>query len=193
MKRNYRTVLRERRNSLQKDEILYNSGVIMATLTESELFHRCHSLFMYMNIQNEVHTRPLIDFCFKINKPVFVPVTYGNEMFFSSLSEFSILMDSNFGIPVPEVQIPTEPDNNSLFVIPGLGFDKYGNRLGYGAGFYDKYLCCRKYLHLVGVCFENQLVDELPSDETDIQMDSVLTEKRWIFREKGGLLEKKTI
>ena len=180
MKTVFRKRLSEQRNALSKEEVLCRSRVITDTLIESELFQTCHSLFVYSDIQNEVHTHPLIDFCFKINKPVFVPVISNKEMFFSQISNFSELEASTFGIPAPKNPVSTEPDSASLFIVPGLGFDMRGNRLGYGAGFYDKYLCCRSYSHLIGLCFEFQLLEELPSDENDIRMDSVLTEKRWI-------------
>jgi 5,10-methenyltetrahydrofolate synthetase len=148
------------------------------------LFQKCDSLFAYLDVRNEVHTRPLIDYCFKIHKPVFVPVVQKNEMFFSEIRDYSELIASVFDIPSPQNPVPTEPGSGSLFIVPGLGFDKCGNRVGYGAGFYDKYLCCRSRLHLIGVCFESQLEEKLPADETDIRMDSVLTEKRWILTKK---------
>ena len=184
MKNYLRNILRERRAGLSNDDILHSSNIITDTLIESDLFQTCNSLFAYLDVRNEVHTRPLIDFCFKTGKPVFVPVTQKYEMFFSEIHSFSELEDSLYGIPSPKNPILTEPDPGSLFVVPGLGFDKCGNRIGYGAGFYDKYLCCRSRLHLVGFCFESQLEDELPADKNDIRMDSVLTEKRWIFTRK---------
>ena len=184
MKTNLRKILRERRDGMSEEDVLQSSRIITDTLLESDLFQNCNSLFAYLDVRNEVHTRPLIDFCFKKGKPVFVPVTQKDEMFFSEIHCFSELEDSLYGIPSPKNPIPTEPDSGSLFVVPGLGFDKCGNRIGYGAGFYDKYLCCRSRLHLVGFCFESQLEDELPADKNDIRMDSVLTEKRWIFTRK---------
>ena len=181
MKSDYREILRKRRNSLSEEYVLNNSKLITTTLVESDLFQKCDSLFAYLDVRNEVQTSSLIDFCFKIHKPVFVPVTQKDEMFFSEIRSFSELEASAFGIPAPKDSAPTEPDSGSLFIVPGLGFDNCGNRLGYGAGFYDKYLCDRNRLHLIGICFESQFEDKLPSDKTDIRMDSVLTEKRWIF------------
>ena len=157
MKTEFRKCLSEQRNALSKEDVLRRSQIITDTLIESALFQTCHSLFVYSDIQNEVHTYPLIDFCFKINKPIFVPVISNKEMFFSQIYDFSELEASTFGIPAPKNPVSTEPDSASLFVVPGLGFDVRGNRLGYGAGFYDKYLCGRSYLHLVGLCFEFQL------------------------------------
>ncbi|MCL2549548.1 MAG: 5-formyltetrahydrofolate cyclo-ligase [Methanimicrococcus sp.] len=180
MKYHYRNFLRERRDRLTQDDIIQKSQIITDTLVESDMFKNCGSLFAYLGVRNEVQTYPLIDYCFRIGKPVYVPVTRDKEMFFTRLFDFSHLKEAAFGIPEPENPVPANPDRQSLFVIPGVGFDKCGNRIGYGAGFYDRYLSRRASLHLVGICFEIQLVDLLPAEETDIRMDSVLTEKRWI-------------
>jgi len=181
MKSHYRNFLRERRDSLTPDEMIQKSQIITDTLVESDLFKNCGSLFAYLNVRNEVHTYPLIDYCFKTGKPVYVPVTRDKEMFFTRLFDFLHLKEAAFGIPEPENPVPAEPNNRSLFIIPGVGFDKCGNRIGYGAGFYDRYLSRRKSLQMIGICFEIQLVDLLPAEETDVRMDSVLTEKRWII------------
>jgi 5-formyltetrahydrofolate cyclo-ligase len=106
-------------------------------------------------------------------------------MFFSQIKDFDHLKEATFGILEPVHPIPVEPDDKSLFIIPGLGFDESGNRIGYGAGYYDKYLFCRSSLCLLGICFEEQIVDTIPREKTDVFMDAILTEKRWIFPPKN--------
>lgn len=160
--------------------------MITDALIQSDLFEKSGSLFAYLDIGNEVQTRPLIEHCFKIKKPVFVPVTRDGEMFFAPLHDFSDLVEAGYGISEPINPVAAEPDENALFIIPGIGFDKHGSRIGYGAGFYDKYLHCRSDVHLVGICFEIQMTDELPKEKTDVRMDAVLTEKRWVIVDKKG-------
>jgi 5-formyltetrahydrofolate cyclo-ligase len=126
----------------------------------------------------------LIEQCFKIGKPVFVPVTRKEEIFFSQIVNFDHLKEAAFVILEPIDTVPVEPDDKSLFIIPGLGFDENGGRIGYGAGYYDKYLFCRNSLCLLGICFEEQIVDIFPTEKTDVFMDVILTEKRWIFPNK---------
>ncbi|WNY22936.1 5-formyltetrahydrofolate cyclo-ligase [Methanimicrococcus hongohii] len=187
MKHHFRQFLRAKRDSLTQAEVIEKSKTITDALIRSDLFEKSSSLFAYLDVRNEVHTRPLIEYCFGINKPVFVPVTRDREMFFTQLHGFSDLVEAGFGISEPAHPIAAEPDEKSLFIIPGVGFDECGNRIGYGAGFYDKYLHCRNLhrsncrsgMHLVGICFEIQMADELPKEETDVQMDSVLTENKW--------------
>lgn len=184
MKHHFRQFLRAHRDSLTHDEVIEKSRIITETLIASDLFKKSGSLFVYLNVRNEVSTQMLIEHCFQIGKPVYVPVTREKEMFFAQLCDFSDLIPAGYGISEPAHPAAAEPDEKSLFIIPGVGFDKCGNRIGYGAGFYDKYLHCRSSMHLIGVCFEIQLTDELPKEETDVTMDSVLTEKRWIIVEK---------
>lgn len=184
LKKEIRRRLRDCRNQLSEDEIITKSRCITNTLIQSELFKKSGSLFAYLETQNEVLTRPLIEHCFRIGKPVYVPVTQKNEIFFTRLNDFSNLVEADFGILEPKNPIAEEPDENSLFIIPGVGFDQFGTRLGYGAGFYDRYLYRREALSFVGVCFEIQLADKLPKEETDVLMDSVLTEKRWLIVDK---------
>lgn len=184
MKQHFRQVLRAQRSRLPAKDVSEKSRCIMNRLIRSELFQQSGSVFAYLNTNHEVQTRPLIEYCLRIGKPVFVPVTRPHDMFFSRLCDFSDLREGMYGIPEPRNPIAAEPDENSLFLIPGLGFDRCGTRLGYGAGYYDKYLQCRRSLHLLGICFNIQRVEKLPAEKTDIQMDSVLTEKEWVFFEK---------
>lgn len=184
MKHHFRQFLRAHRDSLTQAEVFEKSKIITDELIQSDLFEKSGSLFAYLDVRNEVSTRRLIEHCFKIGKPVYVPVTRDRDMFFAQLHDFSDLVEAGYGISEPGHPVKAEPDEKSLFIIPGVGFDKCGNRVGYGAGFYDKYLHCRSYMHLVGICFEIQMAAELPKEETDVQMDSVLTEKRWIIVEK---------
>jgi len=113
-----------------------------------------------------------------------VPVTRKEGMFFSQITDLDHLKEAAFGILEPTDPVPIEPDDKTLLIIPGLGFDENGGRIGYGAGYYDKYLFGRASLCLLGICFEEQIADTLPREKTDVFMDAVLTEKRWIFPKK---------
>lgn len=184
MKNYFRKFLRARRDSLTREEVLEKSRTITEVLIHSDIFQKSGSVFVYLDVKNEVSTRFLIEHCFEINKPVFVPVTCDNEIFFSKLEDFSDLVKAAYGIPEPAHPVAAEPDKSSLIIVPGVGFDVYGNRIGYGAGYYDKYLQGRIAMHLIGICFEIQLTDELPTEKTDVQLDSILTENQWITVEK---------
>ena len=186
MKKNLRSILRARRDSLTIDEISEKSRQITDILVSSESFKQCSSLYTYLDVRNEVCTKSLIEYCFDIGKPVYVPFVVESDMFFSKISDFSQLKTGVFGILEPIFPKADEPDSKSLFVVPGVGFDRRGHRLGYGAGYYDKYLCSREFMGLIGVCFDIQLIDEIPSEKTDVSMDAILTENGWIYPKNRG-------
>ena len=156
----------------------------MDAVISSDSFQKCSSLYVYLDVRNEVCTKSLIEYCFTIGKPVHVPFIENSCMYFSELSDLSQVKEAAFSIPAPIHPIRSEPDSESLFIVPGVGFDESGNRLGYGAGYYDKYLAGREYMHLIGVCFEIQIADAIPSENTDVLMDCILTEIRQIFPKK---------
>ncbi|MDV0447487.1 5-formyltetrahydrofolate cyclo-ligase [Methanosarcinaceae archaeon Ag5] len=188
MKQKVRNELRLKREKMSRPDVLAKSKPITVALLNSDLFQKAEIVFAYADVKNEVHTMPFLQDCFERNKPVALPKTVGNELIFYKISDLDSLKKGNFGILEPDTSdpelVPVLPDKKTLFVVPGIGFDRLGNRLGYGVGYFDKYLSKNGYMHAVGICFEDQLVDKIPTEDTDIRMDSVLTEKEWIFLKK---------
>lgn len=92
----------------------------------------------------------------------------------------SQLVPGRFGVPEPEAGCPAVPLNQlDLILVPGVGFDFAGRRLGRGKGFYDR-LLAQVRGHKCGVAFEQQLVTELPEEPHDVRVDSILTPTRWL-------------
>ncbi|WNY26849.1 5-formyltetrahydrofolate cyclo-ligase [Methanolapillus ohkumae] len=186
MKQKIRNELRYKRERMSKTDVFAKSKHIAEALLSSGLFQKAESVFAYMDVRNEVHTAPFIRECLERKKKVALPKTIGSEMIFYPIDDLDNLVKGDFGIMEPDSikSALVVPDENSLIIVPGIGFDRLGNRLGYGVGYYDKYLSKNKYMHLIGICFEEQLVGKIPAEDTDIPMDSVLTEKEWIFIKK---------
>jgi len=107
-------------------------------------------------------------------KRIVLPVVSGSEMDFYEYNRTSTLVGGCFGILEPHESLLVAPSEIDLFIVPGVGFDLSGNRLGRGKGYYDKYLKHSTGYRL-GVCLANQLVESLPSQEHDVQMNRVLT------------------
>jgi len=100
----------------------------------------------------------------------------GNIINFYKINSFDNLVIGSFGVLEPITNIIYKDDNNSCCIIPGLLFDKNNNRLGYGKGYYDKFLENRN-IYKIGICFSTFLVDNLITDKYDIKMDEVITER----------------
>lgn len=150
---------------------------ILQKLIETNEFIESDCVFTYVSVRTEVDTIKLIEKCFLMNKKVAVPIC-GKKgiMNFHYIKSFDELCNSKFGIPEPdvnsEIAVATE---KSLCIVPGLSFDKNGFRLGYGGGYYDRYLVSFKG-EVVGLCYDECLTDVLPRDEFDINIPIVITE-----------------
>ncbi|MEL7210605.1 MAG: 5-formyltetrahydrofolate cyclo-ligase [Actinomycetota bacterium] len=94
------------------------------------------------------------------------------------------LVEAVLGVPEPTGD-PLDPTVVDIVIVPGLAFDRLGHRLGYGAGFYDRFLPdVRDDCRTVGVCFEPSLVDRLPTDPHDVPVDTVVTDET-VLRPSG--------
>lgn len=149
-------------------------------------FRSADSVFYYMSFGSEVKTDNIPNLGF--GKTFAVPKTFpGSKMKFLAVDGTTRFNRSRFGIQEPESGMIIEPSESSIMIVPGVGFDEDCSRLGYGGGFYDRYFAemhtsGRSGFLKVGVCFDCQMADGLPSEPTDIKMDIVVTESRVIFR-----------
>ena len=107
-------------------------------------------------------------------KKVAVPKIYGDEMRFIYLPDLSQVEKGYSGIPEPVADGPEGDDPTALVLMPGIAFDKEGHRIGYGGGFYDKFLAKEPGHPTVALCYDFQVVKELPTEEFDIPVDLVL-------------------
>ncbi|NLI62389.1 MAG: 5-formyltetrahydrofolate cyclo-ligase [Methanosarcinaceae archaeon] len=176
------------RDSLLPEEIKSKSALIQNKIYNSDIFKKSESVFCYINIRSEVESLQIINLALDLGKTVAIPITVDKrgKMYFSEIkkSDLDNLREEKYGLLEPIRKQRIEPDEKTLFIIPGAAYDLYGNRVGYGAGYYDRYLKNRKHLHLLGVCFDIQITETIDFDPFDVKMDSIVTENRWIFPDK---------
>mgnify|MGYP006140792497 CR=1 FL=1 len=172
-----RIELKKKRNGLTKRQRIEKSEKITYFLCESDEFKHANNVFCYISYMNEVETNLLINFIFKQGLPLFVPKVINNmEMIAIKLNSLSDLEPDNIGILTPKSgEILLEPID--IAITPGIGFTKTGGRIGYGRGYYDRWFSKNLVKTKVGIAFENQIVEKLPLEETDISMDIIITEK----------------
>jgi 5-formyltetrahydrofolate cyclo-ligase len=143
---------------------------------------------VYTSKEKEVNTVPLITTLFKRGNPVIVPVIVKDDVSLrlSYLRDFSVLVPSTFGVPEPiGNEILAKGEHVDTIILPMLGFDRAGRRMGYGAGYYDRFLAKNRNVRKIGIAFACQEYDDLPADENDIPMDYIITE-RGIVYSKGS-------
>jgi 5-formyltetrahydrofolate cyclo-ligase len=174
------------RNSLSEKDICEKSNRIENRLLELDKFKKSKTVMCYLDFRNEVATRDFINLCYKASKRVAVPLVIRNDVriIASEVKNFEKeLRAGAFGIlePMSEYIREIDPSEIDFVVVPGVAFDMQKNRLGYGAGYYDRFLKgVRKDCFKVGIAFEFQICDRLSIDEHDIPMDALITENRII-------------
>ena len=177
-----REILRARKEAMSPEERLEKSGLIARHLLL--LIAGGETVMVFTSKEKEVNTRPLIEGLFKEKNPVVVPIIQKEDVSLrlSYLRDFSVLVPSTFGVPEPVgSEIPANPKDVDVIVLPMLGFDRTGGRIGYGAGYYDRFLEKNPDLVKIGVAFGCQEMDALPLDENDIKMDLIVTEDGIVY------------
>lgn len=186
LKASIRKSLLKKRMTLNKEEAKEKSEIIISKLMELDIFKKSKTIMLYLSFKNEVDTYELIEWCFENNKHVAAPYTIANG---KKIIPYEIknlsnnIHKSSFGVFEPSIDVVNEVNLNSidLIIVPGVAFDKNKNRLGFGAGYYDRFLSKRfKSIPAVAICYDFQLVDEVPVGNFDIPMDMIITEEKII-------------
>jgi 5-formyltetrahydrofolate cyclo-ligase len=142
------------------------------------------TVMVYTSKEKEVNTFPLIAVLLERGNPLVVPIIVREDVSLrlSYLRDTSVLVPSTFGVPEPiGSEIPARADDIDTIILPMLGFDRSGGRIGYGAGYYDRFLSRNHNLRKIGIAFACQEVERLPVDENDIRMDCIITEDGIVY------------
>lgn len=167
---------REKRRALLPDLAGEKSLALTRKLLELKEFKDAQSVLFYVSTPEEVSTHLAIQESLVLGKKVFVPKIIDETLALCPLSSFKDLKPGEFGILEPcETPNPAHPADIDLIVIPGVAFDRKGNRLGQGKGYYDRLLKETRGFK-VGLAFDEQLADELPVEDHDVPLDLLLTD-----------------
>lgn len=183
-KKNIRKIMTSKRNALTKEQVKHKSNNIYSNLKRIKEFDEAEQILCYINIKNEVITEKIIEYFQKSNKRVAAPKVLTDEMEFYYFSSDEELIKGYFNIPEP-VNITDDnkciPNKDDIIIIPGLAFDKSGGRVGYGGGFFDKYLSRNKNLIKIAVAYDFQVIDEIIEvSDYDVKPDYIVTDERII-------------
>ncbi len=166
------------RNELSSDAVTRMSSAIRERL--APLLDRYTTIMVYAAKAPEVETQELIASLLAGGKRVVVPIIEREtcSLRLSYINELSVLAPGTFNVPEPlGHEIPADPADVEVVVIPMLAFDRQGNRLGYGAGYYDRFLERCPHPVRIGIAYSCQEVDRLPFEPDDIAMEYIVTEK----------------
>ena len=155
-------------------EIEEKSRVLGQKFAASEAYRRSSTIYGYLPYNQEVRTVPMLEQALKDGKRVAVPKVYGDEMKFIYLTDLSRVAPGYAGIPEPVDDAPVADDPTALVLMPGLAFDPQGHRIGYGGGFYDRFLAAEPEHPTLALCYDFQMLPKLETEEFDIPVDTVL-------------------
>ena len=161
------------------EEVASKSRAIRERLERIPAFAEARALLCYVSSKdNEVDTHALIASLLKEDRTVLVPIAESDgRLAWSERRSLDELAPSRFGIfePRPETRRIVSPPADALVLVPGVAFTRDGRRIGYGGGYFDRFLATYQGL-CVGVAFELQIIDDFPSSAHDIPVACVLTE-----------------
>ncbi len=168
------------RDSLSPAQRSLKSRQIEERLFSLPEFKSAHAVMFFASFRSEVDTIPMIRRALGDGKRVILPKVIGHELeLFEIRNIDSDVSPGAWGIPEPCGSAPVKLDEVDVIIVPGAAFDERGNRLGYGAGFYDKLLSTFKKL-TVAVAFDIQIVPAVPAAAHDVPVQKIATETRVI-------------
>ena len=173
-KKELRRSIRERKRAMTEEEIVSRSEKLAERFIASEAYKNAKTVYGYLPYNQEVRTVPMLEQALKDGKRVAVPKCYGDEMKFIYLSDLTQVEKGYSGIPEPIADGPIGDDETALVLMPGMAFDPQGHRIGYGGGFYDKFLAEEPNHPTLALCYEFQVLPQLETEEHDIPVDCVI-------------------
>lgn len=193
-KNSFRQEFLRKRNQLTAVKVQHLSQKICDHLIRMEIFQQAETVSFYYPLENEANLLTAAEEALRMGKQVAFPRTEGNQIRFYPVGNLSDFREGRFHVMEP---LGTEPLDEAalhaqaplLILVPGVVFDRSRNRMGYGKGFYDRYLAeltamtCEKVTNdigsqviTIGIAYECQITEMIPTEATDIPMDYILTE-----------------
>ena len=191
MENNIKNTLRKnmlhQRKSMKTHDVTDFSNKIINTIMKLPEFIKCKNIMLYLSFNNEVDTYPLVTWCLNNGKTVIAPYCVQSE---KKIIPFIInnlttdLTKSTFGVMQPKHDLLKEANikDIDLIIVPGVVFDKHCNRIGFGVGYYDRFLPKKtKNALTIGIAYDYQIIDEIPTGVYDVPLNFIVTQKRIIY------------
>lgn len=169
------------RDRLSDKERMEYSRIITETVLQMPSVRQADTILCFAGYKSEVQTLELISLLLECGKKVYLPRVNGDEMDFYRIDGLKDLMDGYKGIPEPSVEcidVFSGPvDDATVMFMPGAVFGMDGSRIGYGKGYYDRYLQKYDIMNRIALCFSFQIRENIPSDAHDKKASVIVSEK----------------
>ena len=173
-KKELRAAIRAQKRAMTEKQICQASAELARQFLETEQYRNAKTIYGYLPYNQEVRTVPILERALADGKQVAVPKIYGDEMRFLVLEDLAQVEKSEKGIPEPVADEPVACDPTALVLMPGMAFTRDGDRMGYGGGYYDKFLAQEPDHPTVALCYSLQMLETLPKEAYDIPVDLVI-------------------
>lgn len=183
-KNEVRQLIKAYRQKLTDEDVKIQSRLIIDRLKKSDIYKTSENVFLYISYNREVDTYMLLSQCFMDGKKVYAPkVLSKTDMEFYCIQDEHDLVSGYMGIMEPSDSCEKANTKDGLFIMPGLAFDYDFHRIGYGGGFYDRYLSVDNTFVKAALAFDFQLIESIPYEEHDLKPDYIITQTQFIRRE----------
>ncbi|MBS5806593.1 MAG: 5-formyltetrahydrofolate cyclo-ligase [Firmicutes bacterium] len=156
------------KNKVTKDNLIYQKVINNKDILSSK------TLLIYISINSEVDTIKIINY-FLNTKNIAVPKIIDNDMFFCYVTNLNELTSGKYNIPEPTNENIVTDFDNAICIVPGICYDKENYRIGYGKGYYDRFLSKNK-IKTIGLCYKECMIEKIDNDKYDYKIDEVITE-----------------
>ena len=186
MKKEFRKKVLAERKAKDKEFIAKNSDIITEKLLQMDCIKNAQNIMLYLDFNNEVATDHLINKLISLRKTVTSPITIVEDRVLVPAQITDLENGIQFGAynirePKPECSPTIDIKNLDVVIVPAVAYDKNCYRLGYGGGFYDRFLeNLRDDAVTIGIAFDLQIFDKVPKEPHDAQLDYIVTESRII-------------
>lgn len=169
-----RAMIQAKKRAMTEAQIEKASQELGEKFRSSPLYQKAQTIYGYLPYNQEVRTTRMLEQAIKDGKRVAVPKVFGDEMKFIYLEDLTQVAPGYAKIPEPIAHGPEAHDPTALVLMPGLAFDRRGHRIGYGGGFYDKFLASEPDHPTLALCYGFQMVEHLETEPFDIPVDCVI-------------------
>ncbi len=170
-----RRLIRERKRTFTDEQLEEMSVPIIRRLLDNPAIKKAKTILIYNSLPDEVNTRNAIEKLKEWGKTVLLPRVIDKENLEVTVYDNpDCLKVGHYGIKESIGETFTKYDEIDVAVIPGMGFDTHCNRIGRGKGYYDRLLAKMPKTYKIGICFDFQKLEEIPTDEHDFQMDEIV-------------------
>jgi len=156
------------KNKVTKDNLIYQKVINNKDILSSK------TLLIYISINSEVDTIKIINY-FLNTKNIAVPKIIDNNMYFCYITNLNDLTPGKYNIPEPTNENIVTDFDNAICIVPGICYDKENYRIGYGKGYYDRFLSKNK-IKTIGLCYKECMIEKIDNDKYDYKIDEVITD-----------------